>query len=190
MNINVDIAKCVRRLPSWHRTYPLIRIPSWARADPLRRLWQDSPTLLERGKVVWAHMIQANELLFAPGNDDCPGEIVYDPTGIMHPGDLSPVAGKLFSLKGTVPSGEDFKEIATYLTDERVRVFGLRVPIGVSEYPLSISTIFFCRKHLPNGVLSLPYFPILISEACPGSTMVLPSLWWPVELVRLWSGRR
>jgi len=186
MDIDVNIQDCVRSLPFWSKGYPKIPMPSWAVNDPLARLWKDFPTLLKAARVVWAHIVQANELLFQRGSQDCPGEVVYDPRGLKEAGDLAVVAEQLFSLKGTKPFDSELVAVADHLTSERSRVFGRPVPKKISEYPLRFSTIFFCRKHLPNRRLSLPCFPILVNEECLGSVMVLPSRWWPAELIDVW----
>ncbi len=186
MELNIDIRKCLRSLWFFQRSYPKLRCPNWARRDPLVQVFRDHSILLEEGRVVWAHIIQANSQLFGSGERGCPGEIVYDPAGAKGPRELAKVAGQMFSLKGTTPYDPALREVADYLSDELTRVFGRKVPRALSNEPLLYSTIYFTRRHLPHGRLCLPYFPILISDRCEGSTMVLPARWWPKELLELW----
>jgi hypothetical protein len=40
---------------------------------------------------------------------------------------------------------------------------------------------------LPDGKLSLPYFPVVMNEKHPGAIMVLPSRWWLKAFSELWT---
>lgn len=183
-----------RRQSWWDRlTYLRVPRPRWLPAnssDGLSTLFQNLHTLFTEGTVVWGHIIQANSLLFAPGADDCPGELVYSlaDTRRVDPEDLGQVAHQLYTLKGTEPEDPELAPIANYLTDEMIRVFGLSVPRTISpNLPCRISTTFFARKHLPQRRLCTSLLPIVVHPREPYVAMPLPSRYWPQPLVDWWS---
>src|SRR5262249_9788146 len=46
--------------------------------DPLLWILADQAALRDRGRVVWGHLVQANQLLFDPNNDDtAPANMMY-----------------------------------------------------------------------------------------------------------------
>ena len=186
LNISIDIAAAVATLKPEERAYVQVQPPPWVAGDDLQRLVNDYPKLLQQGRVVWAHLVQANNALFAPGKSDSPAELIYDPHGRMQPEDLAPLAQRLFQLKGTQPADPDEARIAQHLTAEISRAFGMPVPRGISPDGLLLSTVLVLRKHLPNQRLSLGHVPVLISDACPGSVMILPGRWWPRALAEQW----
>jgi uncharacterized protein len=193
MRIDIDIRSRAANLSVGEYADLQIPPPEWLSRDALVRAFNAYPTLLQGGKVVWAHIIQANNALFESGTSNCPAEVVFDPAGTLLPVDLAPVAKQLYALRARLPTLNQHNpaerplwEIANYLEAETTRVFGLEVPAQVSNQGLRISSIYIHRRHLPDGFLKLSYFPILISEQCSGATMVLPSRWWPHALSALW----
>lgn len=183
-----------RRQSRWDRlTYFRVPKPLWLRqrpSDGLNTLFENLPALFTAGTVVWGHIIQANSLLFQPGADDCPGELVYSLTDAQRvdPDYLGQVAHQLFSLKGTEPADPDLAPIAEYLTNEMIRVFGLAVPKTISaNLPCRISTTFFVRKHLPLRRLCTPLLPIVVNPVEPYVAMPLPARYWPQSLIDWWS---
>jgi hypothetical protein len=169
--------------------YHGIAEPGWAKGDDLHRFFTNAPALLRDGYVTWGHFVQANELLFAPGPHNCPGEVIYaaDPRAPLPPANLEHIARALFDLKGTAPAAAEERTIADYLANERIRVFGLPVPNSFdARAPCRISTVFFERRHLPDRKLTLSYFPLLISGREDGAAMVAPARYWPPSFVRLW----
>jgi hypothetical protein len=186
INIDIDVPRCVKSLSFFKRKYPLLSFPSWVSGDPLERLKDDQHILLKDGIVVWGHIIQANELMFTPGNSNAPGEIVYDPHGHHVPEQLAIAAQRMGSLKGRKLTDPALQEIGDYLANEMIRVFGKPVPDTIAQGGLRYSTILFNRAHLPNGYLAVPFFPVIISDQCPGAAMILPSRWWPRAVTAMW----
>lgn len=183
-----------RRLSLWDRlTYFRIARPSWLRRNPsdrLKSLFDNFYMLFTKGTVVWGHIIQANRLLFQPGVSDCPGELVYSLADAerVNPDRLRHVAKQLFDLKGTVPQDSELAPIAEYLTNERIRVFGLPVPKTLSpNLRCHISTTFFVRKHLPQRRLCNPVLPIIVNSIEPYFAMPLPARYWPQQFIERWS---
>ena len=187
-----SIGKPPRRFPLWLRlSYLRIGAPEWVRLkhDDLERHFASTKLLLERGRLTWGCTVQANALLFQPGKHDCPGEVLYgtDPRASPSLEELGRIATELFDLKGTFQPDPAFANISEYLANERIRVFGLNVPSLVSgKTACAVSTVFFVRKHLPNGVLSYRWYPLLVLDAEPRTAMVLPSRYWSDALVTLW----
>ncbi len=162
--------------------------PHGVDADPLGRWFDGLPVLLQSGRVVWARVVQANTLLFRPGQDDHPGEVVYDPAGRADPDALDAVAERLYALKGTRPRNPSLAFIAAYLTHERTRTRGFPVPPGLGARGLLLSTLVFHRPHLPGARLGGLRFPVLIADAAPGVAMVLPAPCWPEAMRASWLG--
>ncbi|MCG6157375.1 hypothetical protein [Rubinisphaera margarita] len=194
------LAECVaklgdppRRVALWRRPYLHVSKPAWLRQNPgdkLTTLFDHLPQVYSEGLIVWGHIIQANVLMFKPGADNCPGELVYclDRTRHVQPKYLQELAHSLFRLKGTRPEDAELAPIADYLTDEYIRVFGLKVPRSISHsVPCRISTTYFVRKHLPQRRLCKPLMPIVVLPEKPHVAMPLPARYWPKELVTWWS---
>lgn len=185
-DFQVDIAARVAELKPLEHDYLKIAAPPWIRTDPLQNLVDSYPTLLRQGRVVWAHLVQANNVLFQPGAGDAPAEVVYDPRGLCQPDELAAAAQGMFKLKGTRPNDAEEARVAEHLTAEISRAFAMPVPQSLSSRGLLASTLLIFRKHLPNRRLSLGHFPVLISDACPGCVMILPGRWWPRAFAEEW----
>lgn len=183
-----------RRLSFWDRMrYLRVPRPDWIRHDPsdkLMTLFNNLPSVFIDGTVVWGHIIQANGLLFQAGDQNHPGEVVFSlhDQDRVELDDLQQIAHCLYSLKGTEPDDPELLPIADYLTDERIRVFGLAVPRSISsKYRCRISTTYFVRKHLPRHRLCMPLLPMVVNPREPLVAMPLPKKYWPEELVEWWS---
>lgn len=186
----IDVQAGLRSLPAGERDYPKVTAPPWLGMDPMVRLFQSFDGLLAHGRLVWAHLVQANTGIFETGFSGLPGEIVYDPQGILTPEELAPIAHTLFGLRqreGELnpddPEQTQLLAIARHLNAETTRAFGMPVPRQLCIEPLLLSSVFFERQHLSGDRLVLPYFPVLISEQYPGCAMVLPARWWPQVLL-------
>ena len=152
-------------------------------------IYQNLKRVYKEGVIVWGHVIQANSMLFDFGTDDHPGELVYsiDTDNQPEVEELGYVARSLFDLKGTKPESSDLLEIADYLTDERIRVFGLDVPKSISpNYNLKISTTMFIRDFLPKRRLDSSLIPILVLPEPPYVAITLPEKYWPEDFARQW----
>ena len=174
-------------------TYFRVTKPLWLwlnRSDKLHTLLRNKRSLFNNGVVVWGQVVQANNLLFRHGYEDCPGEIVYSLNRTLHSDgrQMQRIASRLFALKGTKPADPSLRKIADYLTDEYTRVFGLDVPKIISpSLKCKISTTFFVRKHLPNQRLCKTLLPVVLSTSAPNILMPLPERYWPDSLLQWWS---
>lgn len=173
----------------WNRPYITARPPAWMKdhpQDPLWGIFKLQSRLLQAGRVVWGHIVQANTLLFEPGSDDCPASVLISQDNLADrcPDKLREAAQAIFALKGTTPRDPVLAEFARVITDERERHWQ-HVPTQLSglRETYNVALMFF-RKHLPVGYLpplGLPY-PVL---TIPGETSVLvvPGRYWPKALV-------
>src|SRR5581483_9966412 len=91
---------------------PADRVP-----NTLRRPYQ---FLYDFGTVVWACRVQANRLLYEPGNDDLPGILVYstDRHFDARPQDLREISHAVHDLKYTAPVDADLRAVADHITDD------------------------------------------------------------------------
>ena len=160
--------------------------PAWAATDALGAWFDDVPALGEHGRVVWACLVQGGRRLFEAGDEDWPGEIVYHPRGALDPAELEAISRRVYALKGTRPRQPALAFVADALTHESTRLRGFPVPASLGAQGLLLSTIVFQRAHLPQGKLGSHLFPALIDDALPGLVSVLPSRYWPAELLARW----
>ncbi|WP_211280276.1 hypothetical protein [Streptomyces lushanensis] len=173
---------------SWidRRRYLRIPEPRWMRPnanDPLREILREQDSLLREGRLVWGALVQANTLLFQPGKDDHPAEVVYSPDAAdfdNNPVRLLDIARSLYSLKGTEQSDPELMAFSEHLANEMER--GMRMPLphkltaGATVYN---TAVLISRRHLPDGVLHSSVFPLIIHPEKTAMTMMLPSRYWP-----------
>lgn len=162
--------------------------PTWmSPRDGLYPVYEAQELLITQGSVVWAAMVQANQLLFEPGPDDCPAQLVYSTHHHFdaRPGELESIAGRLADLKGTAPGDPVLGRLADLVTDETNRSMSLELPPVFSDYPICLGAFMVFRKHVPGGVLGRFTFPLLVHPATP-AVMIVPSGFWPPELIALW----
>jgi hypothetical protein len=185
--IDIDIMSHISELPLKYRPYLQI-VPDWlTEKDELYRQIIAMPSLYKKGKVVWGVLIQANKMMFDSNETaNCPGEVLFDPTGQTDIQTLRELAHKLFLLKNTTPTELDQLQYAQHITNELTRIFNMLYPQSIATLPLRVSSIWFWRLHLPNGALSLGYFPVLVCEEGDGEVMVLPSYFWPLKFKKTW----
>lgn len=176
--------------------YLRIKRPRWAWfRDDIRQIFWNRTSLLRKGRIVWGHIVQANAMLFSPGELDAPAAVVYctQDRRVIDLAELSQIASQLFDLKGKpqFADEQDRQAFSDRLADEMSRPYGLRVPKSISpRIPCAMSTIFIARKHLPGGYLKKPLLPLLVATTPPHVTMVVPDKYWPKPLFTFWHSRR
>jgi hypothetical protein len=154
------------------------------------RILADQPALLGRGEVVWGQLVQANQVLFDPGNNyTAPANVIYsvDPSFDGRANFLAGVAHGLFARKGTIPGERELREFVRVITDERERIMRRELPRsycgGRSVY---FTTCFIRPGHLPGNRIARPAFPLVVNFRETEAVMVLPSRFWPADLVAQW----
>ncbi|MES2943384.1 MAG: hypothetical protein V4772_10990 [Pseudomonadota bacterium] len=175
-------------------TFEPVRVssPSWMKpGEPLHEIVKQQWFLYTQGSIVWAALVQANSLLFSPGNADCPALLVYsrDAHFDARPQELHAIAKKIFKLKNTAPTNQEEKAVADLVTDEMDRSMGWPVPEILTARSVSAAAFMVFRKHIPKGVLSASMFPTLIHPATQ-AVMIVPFEFWPIDLIVLWKEGR
>ncbi|MGO1283239.1 MAG: hypothetical protein ACTHUJ_09965, partial [Psychrobacter sp.] len=153
--------------------------PKWMKDDVLYEQMNQLSKLYKTGKVVWAHVVQANKMLWSFDQTySCPAEVLYDPTGRTPVSYLAEIAHELYTFKNNIPDTDDIEilKYAEHITDEHTRMLGFDIPNSITPLPLKSTSMFVWRLHLPNGILQSS-FPILISDETAEVT-VLPAKFW------------
>lgn len=173
-------------------SYVEICEPEWlSPRDSIGKVFKDKYILLKEGKVVWAHIVQANELLFKffP-RGDYPAAIVFstDPLVAEHPYILADMARKIYSYKNkpeeSVP--EEYRQIAKCITNEYDRTsFTIYTEHEGQPVAIQFIPVLIFRKLLPSGRLCGSFIPVL---ATPNSKTVLtlPKRYWTGKFRRAW----
>jgi len=168
--------------------------PFWLREkDDFNRFFEGRERLLREGIVVWGHLIQANRMMMNPGPHDHGGEFVFcpDATKEVDPRRLGFIASQIFNLKGTTQADPETAWIANYLQNEKIRTYGRRVPAKIGgELNCEISSVLIRRAHLPGKRLRSSILPLVVMPQQPRLAMVVPSRYWPREMVDLWKDGR
>lgn len=177
-----------RRPGAFERLYLRVRPPLWCRGDGLLAAFRDRGKLLGEGNIVPAVLVQANAALFGPGAGDAPANVIYTTDGeaAQPVARMLEVARRIFSLKGTKPEDPDEARFARMVSDELRRDFRVTVPERLSgDLDLTYTTIMVHRRHLPEGRLAVPYFPLLIHPESRAA-MILPARYWPDDFLDEW----
>lgn len=152
--------------------------------------FRDQRILLERGKVVWGSIVQANGAIFDPQGrfQEAGAAIMYseDPFYDQNLDQLRAHAHNLYALKGQECSA-DMQAFSDKLADEKTADTKLAIPTGFTEgHPCFYATIMIFRKHLPVNYLANGYFPVLIAPEETDAVMILPHWYWDTALTQAW----
>lgn len=161
--------------------------PGWLGADSLAEIYRRQHLLLEKGMVVWASLVHANNALFSEGPHDMPALLAYSLERHFEarPHALQRIAQELFSYKGKeMPPA--LQHIAQYLASEQQRAQDVAVPQLLTTRRVMLSSILAIRKHLPADVMKGARFPVLThpDTLC---LMIAPRQFWPQELLGAWT---
>jgi hypothetical protein len=169
-----------------------LKRPEWMRSsDPISQIFKEKKDLLKSGSVCYAHIVQANSILFNLfPHTDHPAHIVYstDPYIGENPDILEETAHAIYQYKDVhldlVP--EEWRELARVVTDERDRSgFTLTTERGGHTVKIDFLPTMIFRKLLPRRKLCGWLLPIITSPDCD-SVMVLPKRYWTKEFKSAW----
>jgi len=152
---------------------------------PLRTVYNEQPVLFKHGRVVWAHVVQANSQLFQLGEHDLPAAFVFslDPYFDTHYPALAQLAASLFALKGAANPDPADAAFAHIITSETEMVFNTPVPPKrTSGKEVFFTTAMVHRNHLPNWILGASLVPFLVAPDKTRASMILPHRYWPTKL--------
>ena len=162
-----------------------LKKPQWLRyGDKLNKIFTEVSLLSEEGKICYASLVQANDILFSyfPHND-APASFVYsfDPYFEENTEDLRIIAIMLFEYKYANPDNvpDEYRKIAEVIADEYDRrSFEFEVNIGGINRKIIFGTTIVFRKHLLKRKLGSPILPILAAPPKTDSFIILPKKFW------------
>ena len=160
-------------------------------SDPISQIFKEKKDLLKSGSVCYAHIVQANSILFNLfPHTDHPAHIVYstDPYIGENPDILEETANAIYQYKDVqldlVP--EEWRELARVVTDERDRSgFTLSTERNGHTVKIHFLPTMIFRKLLPRRKLCGSLLPIIASPDCD-TVMVLPKRYWTKEFRAAW----
>ena len=160
------------------------------RKDGLLRIFQDQDLLLTQGRVIWGQLVQANQILFQPTNRlTCPANVIYSVDSFFDGrlSLLSSIARGLFAQKGSTSADREIQAFVDAVTDEMARVLRKEMPHSYTGgRSVNFATCFIQPSHLPDGFIARPSFPIIVSPDETPAMLLLPSRYWPAELISNW----
>lgn len=184
---HLDLSAAIGRLQPHQRSYLQIPVPAQFRRRELLDQIDAMPVLYQKGKTVWAAVVQTDSDLFSPeGEVLCTGEVVFDPSGEASVEELLEARAKLFALKNTKPKNPEARRYAEHLSDETGCLFRFPYPESLGGKPFVCSSVLLPRGHLPNGMLSLFILPIVCHPDTDGRIMLLPARFWPKAFYEDW----
>ena len=145
---------------------------------------QGTELLLHEGQLVWGVIVQANMNLYEPGDQDHPAMVLYslDPHFDEQPGELRAMALRLGDTKD-----DPADRLSHVIADEQTDVYQRPLaPWIAGERDVWASSIMVLRRHLPDGVLAGRAFPLLVAPTRTRAPLILPSHFWPEELIAAW----
>lgn len=152
---------------------------------PLRTVYNEQPALFKHGRIVWAHVVQANSQLYRMGEMDLPAAFVFslDPYFDVHWKVLADLAASLFALKGAANPDPADAAFAHIITSETEMVFNTPVPRQrTGDKEVFFTTTMIHRNHLPNWILGANLVPLLVAPDKTRASMILPQRYWPYKL--------
>lgn len=143
--------------------------------------------LLKKGKVVWGSLVQANSMIFEPGNQNLPASYIYSPEDYFrdHPKHLLEISNRIFSLKGGGTGDELLDATADLITDEQQDKFSYPIPYQLTDgHEVYLSSVLLIRSCLPEGRLTSRLLPMLVNPPDNGLMLPLPLKFWSKQLLQ------
>ncbi|MBI3234925.1 MAG: hypothetical protein HYZ42_12980 [Bacteroidetes bacterium] len=195
-NIQQKFGAAPRKFNLWDKlTWLKQDFPEWDwENEDIRHSVNHWARALTHGKLSWGHIVQVNTLMFEKDTTNCPGEVLIwkDKNNPFDIEFFEWAAQELFELKGQSEHIDDEyeKEFAEYLEDEHIRAYGIKVPEAIAnDKDLRVSTVFFQRRHLPNGIICSSLLPIVYLEEFPMVVAMVPYTFWPKEFLEFWTAQ-
>jgi hypothetical protein len=160
--------------------------PAWMAHSPLNQLYREGKQLFREGKIVYAYLVQANEILFQKTPElDCPAAIVFslDSYFDAYPHELGNYARALMQYKNTEEAPDDLKALVSAITDEHEMLFHVELPLSLTGgFTVFYTSIMVFRDHLPEKTLTSVLFPVITSPYTLQTSTILPKEYWTKEL--------
>lgn len=159
--------------------------------DGLAKLYIEKNILLKYGKVYWAHLVQANSILFKKMPPiDCPATIVYSTDiGIdKNPILLQKLAENIYFYKNSEQEPpKEWKKMVECIKDEEDRQpFSFNSTVDGYTFKTEMRALMIFRKHIPKRVLTDSIFPIIAAPGRCESVLILPSKYWGEKFKTAW----
>lgn len=194
MNLKKELEKMRKAYEKKRLADIKLRRPDWLTEDDmLYQIFREKQELLAEGTVYYAHIVQANMMLFDRKYSihDCPADILFSTDDAVNeaPAILKTLAGMLYGFKDkdpeTVP--EQWREMAEFVTCEHGRdefTFNVPGPKGPAQMMLLPLMVF--RAYIPEKTLTGSLVPILAAPGRCKSVMILPEQYWTGAFRRAW----
>lgn len=146
--------------------------------------------LLREGRLVWGAIAQANHNAFVPGRMDVPSNAIFstDPFFDSNPETLRDIALRIYGLKNAANVPSHLAEIAELISDEMNFALNVPVPSALTDgKSVFFTTTQLYRRSLPNSVLSMGFFPLLVLPERTTANLLLPLTYWSPALVSHWN---
>ena len=161
--------------------------PAWmtASGDPVRIFYEKQETLFRKGRIGWGALVEADDGVFARGEDDLPGVLVYseDEYFDARPAELAAIGARLLELKAAGAVGAfELSRFAQLVRNDSGRPLGVAVP-AVAERQGADAQQLHRDPRAPAGrAAGRHWFPVLIhpSSVVP---MIVPSTFWPPAML-------
>jgi hypothetical protein len=177
---------------AWHaeRAWLAFRRPHWlTQDDELRRNFDEQERLFTHGGIELAAFVMVNEVLLRDADVGAPGMCVHtdDPWYAEHSGELFELAQRVGDLDETTPDEPELAALAEHVTDEMAREHRRPLPAAwTGGRRVYVSTVFVERDHLPRRWFVHSLVPLVTAPAVTQVAAILPSRWWPADLVEAW----
>lgn len=145
--------------------------------------------LYKNGVVVTGVFVRANTNLQRLAPQDLPGDVVYglDPWFSKDPEELLEIAESVFETQDAEDEDGAAGTTAATLPEKSEYVRAFEVPRTLARnHQVFMTSVIVSRKHLPAAFMVESTVPLLVDPDDVGTCMVLPSRYWPVELVDAW----
>jgi len=189
MDLLKELARMNRSYDADRKNNLFLMQPSWLYAqNAMSAVFREKKKLLREGTVCYAHIVQANTILFhALPPADCPASILYS-TDPVEPELLEALSWKIFSYKNQKPEQipEQWRELARIVTNE-YDYSHIRFQLEKENHMLSFHfhPIMVFRKLLPGRKLRGSLLPVLTHPDCE-SVLILPHKYWTAEFKLEW----
>lgn len=175
--------------------------PTWMKSDDLLNcIYNNKEYTLAHGEVYYAHIVQANNVLFESVFPldllpDCnnPANIVFSESEYFeeNPMVLGDIAHELFLYKySEKPVPEEYIEIVDYIRDEYDRSMVQFQPLDMDGIYINFIATLIYRPFLPKRYLRSSLLPIIASNEHPDSAIILPKKFWSPEFTQAWTDKR
>jgi len=143
---------------------------------------------MKSGKVTYAYLVQANEILFkktpprnAPANVIFGMDEYYD----SHPEELARLASELFRYKNKSNVPPELRQLTDAITGEMERLFNIPLPLSMTGgKTVYFTTIMVQRNHLPEKRIISSLFPLVCDPDNFKTSIILPKAYWPNNFIR------